>query len=110
MECEWSFFAVLIILLFERDKFFSWKFEYKLAYSQYWQYLGLILSVGLTQAMAVYILAHLYVGYALALFQLSAVLSVFYGWLFFNEKQIYRKLTASIIMVIGSVLIILFGQ
>jgi drug/metabolite transporter (DMT)-like permease len=105
-----TFFAFLIILLLERDKKFSWKLEYNRAYSQSLQYLGLVLSAGLTQAITVYIFAHLYVGYALALFQLSTVLSVFYGWLFFNEKQICRKLAASVIMVIGSVLIILFGQ
>jgi len=47
------------------------------------------------------------VGYAFALFQLSAILSVFYGWWFFHETGINRKLAASTVMVAGSIMIIL---
>lgn len=48
------------------------------------------------------------VSYALALFQLSAVLNVILGWKIFREKDLIKKLAGSIIMVIGSVVIIIF--
>ncbi|MDR1923325.1 MAG: DMT family transporter [Planctomycetaceae bacterium] len=102
-------FALVFISLLERHTEFVWHKEFRQAYHQYLLYLGLIGSVGLTQAMAVYVLANMYVGYALALFQLSTVLSVFYGWFFFNETKIYRKLIAAAIMIVGSMLIILWS-
>ncbi len=46
---------------------------------------------------------------ALSLFQLSNILSVFLGCKLFNETHLLKKLTGSIIMVIGSAIIILNG-
>ncbi len=43
---------------------------------------------------------------ALSMFQLSSVLNVFLGWKLFNEKHLLKKLIASIIMVIGTIIII----
>ena len=47
------------------------------------------------------------VSYALALFQLSTLFSVFLGVNIFNEKGLIRKLIASVIMIAGAVVIIL---
>jgi drug/metabolite transporter (DMT)-like permease len=47
------------------------------------------------------------VGYALSLFQLSTIVSVFFGHRFFNEQDIRKKLIGSAIMIAGSVIIIL---
>ena len=47
------------------------------------------------------------VAYALALFQLSTILSVFLGANVFKEKELTRKLLASFIMILGAVIIIL---
>ena len=47
------------------------------------------------------------VGYALALFQLSSLASVIFGYKIFKEKNILKKLTGSIIMVIGAIAVIL---
>lgn len=47
------------------------------------------------------------VGLSLALFQLSSIVSLFLGFRFLNEKGILRKTTGTIIMIIGSVLILL---
>ena len=47
------------------------------------------------------------VSYALSLFQLSSILSVFLGYKFFREKNIFKKLLGSLIMVIGAIIIIL---
>lgn len=73
-------------------------------------FLGLVVSVGLMQWSTNYVLEKMSVGYALALFQLSAVLSVFYGRFFFRETRILRKLLGACVMVGGSVLIILCGN
>jgi len=50
-----------------------------------------------------------FVGYSLALFQLSAVLSVLFGAHFFKERDFAIRLTGSVIMIIGTLLIIYYG-
>lgn len=47
------------------------------------------------------------VGYALALFQTSTLLTVLLGWRVFGESKVIKRLTGSVIMVAGAVLIIL---
>jgi drug/metabolite transporter (DMT)-like permease len=47
------------------------------------------------------------VGYALSLFQLSAIVSVLLGYGFFKERDISKKLIGSAIMIIGTIVIIL---
>ena len=46
------------------------------------------------------------IGYALALFQFAMVLQVFLGHKLFNEPHLYRRLAASGIMVVGSLLVL----
>lgn len=70
---------------------------------------GLCVMVGLTQFTSNIVLAQLPVGYALALFQLSALISVGLGYHFFREQHILRKLVGAVIMVGGAVLITLLG-
>jgi drug/metabolite transporter (DMT)-like permease len=71
------------------------------------KYFLLILTVGLMLASTNYTLSHMPVGYALALFQLSILISVVLGHRFFNELHLFKKLMGATIMVIGSALIIL---
>ncbi len=47
------------------------------------------------------------VSYMIAIKRLSGIISVFYGWLFFREKEIPERLMGSILMVIGAILITL---
>ncbi|GAB3687164.1 hypothetical protein GCM10027592_00350 [Spirosoma flavus] len=72
-------------------------------------FLGLCLAVGVTQLASNVALAGMPVGYALALFQLSALLSVLFGYQFFQERDIARKLIGAGIMVVGAVIITLFA-
>jgi drug/metabolite transporter (DMT)-like permease len=67
----------------------------------------LIACIGTMQLTTSYTFAHMDVGYALSLFQLSVIVSVLFGYRFFKEAEIRKKLIGSIIMLIGSVLIIL---
>lgn len=69
--------------------------------------LFMIISVGVMQYSTNYVFAHMNVSYALALFQLSTLLSVFLGVNIFKEKELKRKIAASIIMILGAVTIIL---
>lgn len=67
----------------------------------------LIISVALMQYSTNYVFEKMNVAYALALFQLSTILSVFLGVNIFKEKEFLRKILASIIMLIGATIIIL---
>ena len=68
----------------------------------------LILSVLAMQYTTNYVFANMNVSSALALFQLSTLLSVFLGINIFKEKGLIRKMAASILMIIGAAIVILF--
>ena len=67
----------------------------------------LIIAVALMQYSTNYVFEKMNVAYALALFQLSTIVSVFLGVNVFKEGGLIRKLLASIIMLLGAVIIIL---
>jgi drug/metabolite transporter (DMT)-like permease len=69
-------------------------------------YLLLALTTGLMQLSTLYTFNLLQVGYSLALFQTSTLLSVLFGYRFFQEKHIARRLLGAVIMIAG---IITFG-
>ena len=70
-------------------------------------YFYLVLCIGTMQYNTNYVFDHMEVGYALALFQLSTIVSIFLGYRIFKEENITKKLIGSVIMVAGSVMIIL---
>ena len=70
-------------------------------------YFYLVLCIGTMQYTTNYVFDHMEVGYALALFQLSTIVSIFVGYRIFKEENITKKLIGSVIMVAGSVMIIL---
>lgn len=67
----------------------------------------LVLMVLIMQYSTNYLFSIMNVSYALALFQLSTIVSVFLGVNVFNEKGLVRKLTAALIMISGALLIML---
>lgn len=69
----------------------------------------LILCIGTMQFTTNYVFSHMNVGYALALFQLSTLVSILLGYKIFQESDIRKKLLGSVIMIVGSVLIILLN-
>ncbi|GAB3181000.1 DMT family transporter [Telluribacter humicola] len=85
----------------------QWRQQLALVATHRRTYLLLFLSVGLMQLSTNFAFEGIQVGYALALFQLSAVLSVLFGYRFFQETHIRRKLLGAFIMVAGAVLITL---
>lgn len=67
----------------------------------------LVLSIGTMMLTTNYSFKYMNVGYALALFQLSTLVSIAFGYKLFHETDIRKKLLGSIIMIVGSVVIIL---
>jgi drug/metabolite transporter (DMT)-like permease len=84
----------------------KWQHQARLLAQQWPLAVGIFTSVGLMQVATNYAFAGIQVGYALALFQTSALLSVLFGYRFFGEGNIKRKLLGAAIMVAGAVLII----
>ena len=66
----------------------------------------LIFLVAIMQYTTNYVFSKMNVAYALALFQLSTIISVFLGVNIFKEKGLAKKILASLIMIVGAVLII----
>ncbi len=106
---SWCIFGAIfsfIVLFFYRInikqelvKTFKIKYLYK--------FLFLILCIGIMQFTTNYAFDKMHVGYALSLFQLSIIVSIIFGYKFFKEKNIKRKIIGAVIMIGGSVLIIL---
>lgn len=69
----------------------------------------LVLCIGTMQYTTNFVFDRMNVGYALALFQLSTIVSIFLGYRIFKEQGIQKKLIGSVIMIAGSVIVILFN-
>lgn len=94
-------FFTLVLILLSRKNFTPIK------RSQIYMYLIICVSLALMQLSTNFVFQNMKVGYALALFQLSTIVNLFFGIKFFHEKDLCKKLIGTIIMTIGSVLIIL---
>ena len=99
-------FTLVWVLLTLRNQ---WRQQVDLLLAHKLTYVALCLAVGITQLASNVALAGMPVGYALALFQTSALISVLFGYQFFKEQGIIRKLIGASIMVIGAVLITILG-
>lgn len=73
-------------------------------------YVWLVVTMGVMQFSTLHTFGKLQVGYSLALFQLSTLLSVILGHRYFQEQNIRRRLLGTLIMVGGAVMIVLFGR
>jgi drug/metabolite transporter (DMT)-like permease len=73
-------------------------------------YAWLAITVGLMQLTTLITFGTLQVGYALALFQLSTLVSVVLGHQVFRERDIRRRLAGSAVMVAGAALIVALGR
>ena len=78
--------------------------------SEWRTYLWLALTTGLMQLTTLLTFDKLQVGYSLALFQLSTLVTVYLGHRYFAERNIRRRLIGSVIMVIGAILIVTLGR
>lgn len=104
----WCWFGALFsgMLLFYQE-FNTLHIQIRMTKRHFTKYVMLIFCIGLMQFTTNYTFEHMPVAYALALFQLSALISVLLGQRFFKEEEIMKKLVGATIMVAGSVIIIL---
>ena len=93
----WSVIFVLVL-----KKNISIKNKIKL-----YQLLITSVCLGLMQYSTNYVFSNMNVGYALSLFQLSSIVTVFLGYKVFKEKHLIKKIIGSLIMILGSIIIIL---
>ena len=73
---------------------------------QWRTYLWLALTTGIMQLATLFTFGRLQVGPSLALFQLSALISVFLGYRYFQEQHIRRRLLGAAVMVAGAAMIV----
>lgn len=69
--------------------------------------LGIALCLGVMQLSTNIVFERLNVGLSLALFQLSSLVAVVLGYKVFREEHFIKKIAGSVIMIIGSCLILL---
>lgn len=73
-------------------------------------YISTTLCFAIMTFTTAYAFKYMNVGYALSLFQLSIILNVILGYKLFNEKKLIKKLLGSLIILIGSAAILIFGH
>lgn len=73
-------------------------------------YISTTLCFAIMTFTTAYVFKYMNVGYALSLFQLSIILNVILGCKLFNEKKLIKKLLGSLIILIGSAAILIFGH
>jgi drug/metabolite transporter (DMT)-like permease len=71
--------------------------------------LWLAATSGMMQLTTLLTFGQLQVGYSLALFQLSTLVTVYLGHRYFQERNIRRRLLGSVVMVIGAMMIVVLG-
>ena len=71
-------------------------------------FLALAFTTGLMQMTTVLTFDRMQVGYSLALFQLSTIVSVLLGYRYFQEHHLRKRLVGSIVMTAGAMIIIAF--
>jgi len=99
----WALASFLFTLIFALTSGHKFKISKENIKYQFY----LILAVALMQYSTNFVFSKMNVAYALALFQLSTLVSIFLGVNIFNEKEFLRKITASVIMLVGATIIIL---
>lgn len=105
--CLFGFVFTLIWIL--KTKRTQWRSQTRLFLDQKCIVVALFITVGVTQLASNVVLARMPVGYALALFQTSALVSVLFGYQFFDEQGLVRKLIGAGVMVAGAALITLLA-
>ncbi len=97
MGAFWSF----VFLIITKKKFAL------ASKSNYFAIIFIALCLGLMQYSTNFVFEKMNVAYALALFQLSSLVTVFLGYEVFKEKNLKAKIIGTCIMIIGSCFIIL---
>lgn len=95
--------AIIAHTVFLKDNFTK---DYQQSKNHVYHFLYLGILIFLMQYLTMIVFSKLLIAYSLALFQLGMVLQVFLGYRIFNEKHILRRLAASTVMIVGSLLVL----
>lgn len=99
-----AIFSYLIMRILENEKL------HILTKKNSIMYISTTLCFAIMTFTTAYVFKYMNVGYALSLFQLSIILNVILGYKLFNEKKLIKKLLGSLIILIGSAAILIFGH
>ena len=99
-----AIFSYLIMRILENEKLHIATKENSI------MYISTTLCFAIMTFTTAYVFKYMNVGYALSLFQLSIILNVILGYKLFNEKKLIKKLLGSLIILIGSAAILIFGH
>lgn len=105
----WSVIGWPISMLMVSKLKLNWKKELVQISKHKGYFVYLFLSFLALQFFTLLAFQSFFVGYSLALFQLSSVISVLFGVFFFKERNIRYRLLGSLVMVVGAILIALLG-
>ena len=99
-----ALFSFIIVRIFSRQKLHLPERIHGIMY--------ILTSVcfGVMTFATAYVFKYMNVGYALSLFQISIIINVILGYKLFNEKKVLKKLLGSLIILIGSATILIFGH
>lgn len=99
-----ALFSFVIYKVFSKNNF---SLREKLMKSDLW---NTAICFGVMTFVTAFVFKFMNVGYALSLFQISVILNVFLGYKLFREQNLRKKLAGSVIILIGSTMIILLGH
>ena len=106
---SWSFFGFLFTYALWRSKDESTRKPLGKQLRLHWRdYTLLIVCTGVMVFTTNFTFSRMPVGEALALFQLSGILTVYWGHRFFNEGQLFRKSVGAAIMACGAAMILIY--
>ena len=104
----WSIMGFALVLAVNQ---FALKGNMKTDFIAAKQHITTLIIIGamvfVMQYLTLLLLANMMVAYALALFQLGMILQVLAGYRVFNEQGVTRKLLASCVMAVGSILVLM---
>lgn len=106
----WCFSGAIFAFVFLKLMKLDIKQEFNILKNRNATYIiKVIICIGMMQFTTNYIFQHMETASALAIFQLSTIVSVFLGYHIFHEKNVCKKIIGSIIMMLGAILIIMYN-
>ena len=99
-----ALFAYMILKIFTKEKI------KKTDRRHFKFYILTAICFGIMTFTTAYVFKYMNVGYSLSLFQISIIINVVLGYKLFKEKNLLKKLTGSLIILIGSATILILGR
>lgn len=105
----WSLIGLPVSIIFFARKRSSLDSDVKNLKGHCWKFAGVFGSFLVLQILTLLTFQKVFVGYSLAFFQLSGLVSVAFGFHFFQERNLRYRLIGALIMFLGALLIAVYG-